>query len=482
MVRSLWRTLHIDWRDASIPHAQPAYTCGLLLRRLKFVQLQHGVLCQSLAAYLQQSKGEHGLSTRRIVVTGMGLVSPLGCDVESAWKRLLNGHSGLTGLPDDVTEGIASKVGGVVPPLTSDCPWGFDPALAVEPKDQKKMDRFSLFALAAAQEALNQSCWRPETETARQRTATIVASGVGGFGAIVEAVRTTDNRGPRRLSPFTVPSFLANMAAGHVSIRHGFRGPLGAPITACAASAQAIGDAARLIRAGEADIAVCGGAEACIDRVSLGTFAAARTMSTGFNDRPACASRPFDTERDGFVMGEGAGMLVIEELEHALRRGATPIAELVGYGTSADAHHMTSPPEDGAGGRRAMELAIQQANLAPEQIGHLNAHATSTPVGDVSELAAIKAVFGMGRGPALSATKSSTGHLLGAAGGVEAIFTILALRDQIAPPTLNLTQPDPVAEGVDIVSGSARKISTEYAISNGFGFGGVNASLVLRRH
>ncbi|KKL34025.1 3-oxoacyl-ACP synthase [Burkholderia contaminans FFH2055] len=420
------------------------------------------------------------MSTRRIVVTGMGIVSPLGCGVESVWNRLLKGRSGLAGLPGDITEGIASKVGGVVPMLTSDCPWGFDPDLAVEPKDQKKMDRFSLFALAAAQEALTQAGWQPESEKACERTATIVASGVGGFGAIVDAVRITDNRGPRRLSPFTVPSFLANMAAGHISIRHGFRGPLGAPVTACAASAQAIGDAARLIRAGEADIAVCGGAEACIDRVSLGSFAAARTMSTGFNDHPAQASRPFDTGRDGFVMGEGAGMLVIETLEHALQRGATPIAEVLGYGTSADAHHMTSPPDDGAGGRRAMELAIRQANLDPGMIGHLNAHATSTPVGDISELAAIKAIFGTGRGPAVSATKSSTGHLLGAAGGVEAIFTVLALRDQLAPPTLNLTQPDSAAEGIDIVGGSPRKISTEYAISNGFGFGGVNASLVFR--
>jgi 3-oxoacyl-[acyl-carrier-protein] synthase II len=384
-------------------------------------------------------------------------------------------------LPEELTDGIAAKVAGVVPALAGDAPWGFDPALAVEPKDHKKMDRFSLLALAAAQEALDQAGWRPDSDSARERTATVVGSGVGGFGAIVEAVRTTDGRGPKRLSPFTVPSFLANMAAGHISIRHGFRGPLGAPVTACAASAQAIGDAARLIRAGEADIAVCGGAEACIDRVSLGAFAAARTMSTGFNDRPTQASRPFDVDRDGFVMAEGAGMLVIEELEHALRRGAKPIAELVGYGTSSDAYHMTSPPSDGDGGRHAMELAIRQANLAPEQIGHVNAHATSTPVGDTSELAAIKAIFGTARGPAVSATKSSTGHLLGAAGGVEAIFTVLALRDQLAPPTLNLTQPDPAAEGVDIVSGSARKITTDYAISNGFGFGGVNASLIFRR-
>ena len=421
------------------------------------------------------------MNTRRIVVTGMGIVSPLGCGVEAVWRRLLDGQSGLLALPDALTEAIAAKVAGPVPDLAPERPWGFDPAVAVEPKEHKKMDRFSVFALAAAQEALDQAGWRPDTDTERERTATIVGSGVGGFGAIVEAVRTTDGRGPKRLSPFTVPSFLANMAAGHISIRHGFRGPLGAPVTACAASAQAIGDAARLIRAGEADIALCGGAEACIDRVSFGAFAAARTMSTSFNDDPTRASRPFDVDRDGFVMGEGAGMLVIEELEHALRRGATPIAELLGYGTSADAYHMTSPPEDGAGGRRAMELAIRQAGLAPAQIGHLNAHATSTPVGDTSELAAIKAIFGTGRGPAVSATKSATGHLLGAAGGVEAIFTVLALRDQMAPPTLNLDNPDPAAEGIDIVRGAARRIETDYAISNGFGFGGVNASLVFGR-
>ncbi|QBI01796.1 beta-ketoacyl-ACP synthase II [Pseudoduganella albidiflava] len=421
------------------------------------------------------------MNTRRIVVTGMGLVSPLGSGVEAVWRRLLDGRSGLVTLPGEITEGIASGVAGVVPALTPDCPWGFDPALAVEAKDLKKMDRFSVFALAAAQEALAQAGWHPESDEARERTATIVGSGVGGFGAIVDAVRTTDGRGPRRLSPFTVPSFLANMAAGHISIRHGFRGPLGAPVTACAASAQAIGDALRLIRAGEADVAVCGGAEACIDRVSFGAFAAARTMSTGFNGEPTRASRPFDAGRDGFVMGEGAGMLVIEELEHALARGATPIAEVLGYGTSADAYHMTSPPEDGAGGRRAMELAIRQANLAPAQIGHLNAHATSTPVGDTSELAAIRAIFGTGKGPAVSATKSATGHLLGAAGGVEAIFTVLALRDQLAPPTLNLGQADPATQGIDIVSGAPRALSTDYAISNGFGFGGVNASLVFGR-
>ncbi|MBV6247605.1 beta-ketoacyl-ACP synthase II, partial [Pseudomonas aeruginosa] len=286
--------------------------------------------------------------------------------------------------------------------------------------------------------------------------ATVIASGVGGFHAIAEAVRTTDGKGPRRLSPFTIPSFLCNMAAAHVSIRHGFKGPLGSPVTACAAGVQAIGDAARMIRAGEVDVALCGGAEATIHRVSLAGFAAARALSSDFNDSPERASRPFDQARDGFVMGEGAGLLVIEELEHALARGARPIAELVGYGTSADAYHMTAGPEDGSGARRAMQQALRQAGVEAAAVQHLNAHATSTQVGDKGELAAIKAVFGAGSGLAISATKSATGHLLGAAGGIEAIFTVLALRDQLAPATLNLETPDTDAEGLDLVRGEAR--------------------------
>jgi 3-oxoacyl-[acyl-carrier-protein] synthase II len=343
------------------------------------------------------------------------------------------------------------------------------------------MDRFILFALAAASEAIAQAAWIPSDAHAMERTATVIASGIGGFPAIVEAVRTTDQRGARRLSPFTVPSFLANLAAGHISIRYGFKGPVGTPVTACAASVQAIGDAARLIRTGEADVAICGGSEACIDLVSLGGFAAARALSTGFNETPAGASRPFDRDRDGFVMGEGAGILVIEELEHAIRRGAKPLAEIVGYGTTADAHHITSGPEDGEGARRAMEAALRQAGLRPGDIQHLNAHSTSTPVGDVSELEAIKAVFGCDGKIAVSATKSATGHLLGAAGGAEAIFTILALQDQVAPPTLNLENRDPAAEGVDIVAREVRHMPMEHAISNGFGFGGVNASVIFRR-
>jgi len=421
------------------------------------------------------------MSDRRVVVTGMGLVSPLGSGVEAVWARLLAGRSGLRNLPDEVVADLPAKVGGAVPTLADDPQAGFDPDLATPPKEQKKMDRFILFAMEAARQAIEQAGWQAQTAEDQERTATIIGSGVGGFGAIADAVRTTDSRGPRRLSPFTIPSFLVNLAAGHVSIQHGFKGPLGAPVTACAAGVQAIGDAVRLIRCGEADIAVCGGAEAAIDRVSLAGFAAARALSSAFNDTPERASRPFDSDRDGFVMGEGAGLLVVESLEHALARGAQPLAEVVGYGTSADAYHLTAGPEDGSGARRAMSLALAQGGILPEQVQHLNAHATSTPVGDLGELAAIKALFGSTNGIAVTSTKSATGHLLGAAGGIEAIFTLLAIRDQIVPATLNLDNPDPACEGVDIVRGQARPMAIEYALSNGFGFGGVNASVLFKR-
>lgn len=421
------------------------------------------------------------MDSRRVVVTGMGLLSPLGSDVEIVWQRLLGGRSGLRNLPDAVVADLPTRVGGSVPTVEEDAEAGFDPDRATPPKEQKKMDRFILFAMEAARQALEQAGWHPQEDKDRERTATIIGSGVGGFGAIADAVRTTDSRGPRRLSPFTIPSFLVNLAAGHVSIQHGLKGPLGAPVTACAAGVQAIGDAARLIRAGEADIAVCGGAEACIDRVSLAGFAAARALSSGYNDTPERASRPFDSGRDGFVMGEGAGLLVIESLEHALARGAQPLAELVGYGTSADAYHLTAGPEDGSGARRAMQQALAQAGIEPGQVQHLNAHATSTPVGDLGELAAIKTVFGAENKIAVTSTKSATGHLLGAAGGLEAIFTLLAIRDQVVPPTLNFDNPDPASAGVDIVHGQARSTPIEYALSNGFGFGGVNASVLFKR-
>lgn len=420
------------------------------------------------------------VSQKRIVVTGTGIVSPLGCGAEYVWQRLLQGQSGISTLPEEVSVDLPCKIAGQVPSVEQDAEHGFDPLAVIPAKERKKMDRFIEFALVAAHEALTQANWFPQDTEARDRTATIIATGIGGFNEIAEAVRTTDSRGPRRLSPFTIPSFLANLAAGHVSIAHGFRGPIGAPVTACAAGAQAIGDAARLIRAGEADIALCGGSEAAIHRVSLAGFAAARALSTGFNDRPEAASRPFDRDRDGFVMGEGAGLLVIESLEHALARGATPLAELVGYGTSADAYHLTAGPEDGNGAQRAMQAAIKQAGITAADIQHINAHATSTPVGDSGELAAIRAVFG--ESPvAVTSTKSATGHLLGAAGGIEAIFALLALRDQIVPPTLNLHHPDAAATGLNIVGLTAKAHPMQHALSNGFGFGGVNASLLLKR-
>ncbi|MDR3373127.1 MAG: beta-ketoacyl-ACP synthase II [Ancalomicrobiaceae bacterium] len=417
----------------------------------------------------------------RIVVTGMGVVSPLGTGVEAAWTRLIASRSGIRGLSGLVVEDVPAKVAGVVPSIEEDAEAGFDPTAVIPAKDLKKMDRFIQFALRAANEAIVASGWQPGDEQAATRTATIIGSGVGGFPAMAEATLTTATKGPRRLSPFIVPSFLANLAAGHVSIRYGFKGPIGCPVTACAASVQAIGDGMRLIRSGEADVAVVGGAEACIDRVSLGGFAAARALSTGFNDRPETASRPFDRRRDGFVMGEGSAMMVIETLDHALARGARPLVELIGYGTTADAYHVTSGPPDGDGAARAMRLALAMAGLPPEAIGYVNAHATSTPVGDAGEIAAIKRVFGTGSGPAISSTKSATGHLLGAAGALEAVWTALALRDGILPPTLNLEEPDAEAEGVDLIGPESRRAPIEYALSNGFGFGGVNASIVLKR-
>lgn len=421
------------------------------------------------------------VNMKRVVVTGMGIVSPLGCGVEQVWSRLLDGHSGIVRLPTHIVDGIASQIGGMVPTPQSAGELGFDPDRVVDSKDQKKMDRFILFALEAARQALEQARWVPTNEEERAKTATVIASGIGGFSSLVDAVRIADARGPKRLSPFTIPSFLANMAAGQVSIRYGFTGPLGAPVTACAASVQAIGDAFRLIQTGEAEVALCGGAEASIDRVCIGAFAAARALSTGFSDTPEKGSRPFDQSRNGFVIGEGAGLLVIEELQHALRRGAQPIAELVGYGTSADAYHITSTPGSGEGACRAMRLALRQAGVGSESVQHINAHATSTPLGDRSELRAIKSVFGSRSSSAISATKSATGHLCGAAGGVEAIFTVLAIRDQIVPATLNLDFPDPESEGLDLVRGKARSLPIEYAISNGFGFGGVNASVLFCR-
>ncbi len=419
---------------------------------------------------------------KRILITGMGAVSPLGTGVDLAWQHLLQGKSGISTLPDTLAEGSPVSFAGWIKPYEIDPVSGLDIAQHINAKEMRRIDRFIQFALIAAEEAINQAGWRPKNEAESERTATMIASRIGGFPAIAQAVRKVEQEGVDRLSPFTIPSFLVNLAAGQVALKYQFKGPLGAPVTACAAGVQAIGDAARLIHANEADIVICGGAEACIDKVSLGGFAAAKALSTRYADSPALASRPFDQDRDGFVMGEGAGILVIESYEHAMARGATPIAELVGYGTTSDAYHITSSPEDGAGAARAMTIALNQAGLAPAAIDHINAHATSTPVGDASELAALKRVFGIqDASPAISATKSSTGHLLGAAGGLEAIFTIKAITDQYCPPTINLEQADDRAKGLILVGNQALPKKINYALSNGFGFGGVNASVIFKR-
>lgn len=418
---------------------------------------------------------------RRIVVTGLGVISPLGCGSQIVWDRLIAGQSGISRLPDAVVPDVPAKLAGVVPGKAQDDVAGFDADALISPKEQRRMDRFIQFAVGAAAEAIHQAGWTPASERERERTATVVASGIGGFTAMSEAMRTTETKGVRRLSPFTVPSFLVNLAAGQISIRHGFRGPIGAPVTACAASVQAIGDAARLIRANEADVAVCGGAEACVERVSLGSFAAANALSTHFNDEPTRASRPFDMRRDGFVMSEGGAILVIEALDHALARGATPLAELVGYGTTADGYHMAAAPADGEGVQRAIRLAIAAAGVAPADIGHVNAHATSTPLGDAAELAALTAVFGPRSRAAIASTKSATGHLLGGAGAIEALFTVLALKTGILPPTLNLEERDPAAGDLDLIGPQARRQEVEFALSNSFGFGGVNAAVLFRR-
>ena len=417
---------------------------------------------------------------RRIVVTGTGIVSPLGCGTSLVWRRLLGGRSGIRRLSDNLVRDVPAKIAGVVPTPEEDAEGGFDPKRVVSLKDQKRMDRFIQFALAAADEAIAQSVWVPTSDAERNRTATIIGSGIGGFATMKLAMHTIDQRGPRKLSPFTVPSFLANLAAGQVSIRHGFRGAIGSPVTACAASLQAIGDGARMIRAGEVDVAICGGAESCIERVSLASFAAARALSTHYNETPQRASRPFDINRDGFVMSEGAAVLVIESLDHARARGSAPLAELVGYGTTSDAYHIAAAPLDGEGLQRCMRLAIDAAEIKPSDVGYINAHATSTPLGDAAELTAIRGVF-KGAPISISSTKSATGHLLGAAGAAGVIFAIGALRSGILPPTLNLEQTDKFFDDLDLVGPEPRTRAVDYAMANGFGFGGVNASVLLKQ-
>lgn len=414
-----------------------------------------------------------------IVVTGMGAVSPLGTGVETTWRRLVAGESGIRRNDRFDTEGWKCRIAGLVP--GRDEPGGFDPEAVMDPRDLRRTDLFIHYAMAAASEALAQAGWHPESDTERMRTATVIATGVGGVPAITAASETVRTDGVRRLSPFVVPSFLPNLATGQVSIRFGFRGPSGAPVTACAASAQAIGDAMRLIRNGEADIALCGGSEGCVDPVAIGGFTAAKALSFNFNDEPTRASRPFDADHDGFVLSEGAAALVIETLSHAEARGAMPLAVISGYGTTTDAHHVTAGWPDGREAARAMRLALGMAGLEPASIGYVNAHATSTPVGDAAELAALASVFGPGGGGVpVGSTKSATGHMLGAAGAIEAIFSVLALRHQTLPPSLNIEHPMAEAEGFDLI-GAARPAAIDHVLSNAFGFGGVNAALVFSR-
>jgi 3-oxoacyl-[acyl-carrier-protein] synthase II len=411
----------------------------------------------------------------------MGIISPLGYGVKSVWQRLIQGQSGVRLIDRFEVDEFPIRIAGLVPSVADDPQAGFDPDSVIETKERKKIGLFTLYALAAAKEALEQAGWVPSNDVERRATATIIATGIGGFPTITQAQKTLDSRGPKRISPFIVPAFLANMASGNVSIRYGFKGPLGCPVTACAAGVQAIGDGMRLIRSGEAEVALVGGAEACVDPLALAGFNALKALSTR-DDEPQRASRPFDRDRDGFVMGEGAGLMVIETLEHAEARGATPLAQVSGYGTSADAYHITAGPEDGSGAAAAMRNALDMARLEPGDVGYVNAHATSTPVGDRAEIASLRNVFGDGVvNLPVSSTKSATGHLLGAAGGVESIFSALAVINDMLPATLNLDNQDETMADLDLVPCEARSQDLRHALCNGFGFGGVNASLIVSK-
>ncbi|WP_395675359.1 beta-ketoacyl-ACP synthase II [Inquilinus sp.] len=418
---------------------------------------------------------------RRVVVTGMGMVTPLGAGVKTNWDRLTAGKSGIGAISTFEVSDLPARIAGMVPRGTG--PGDFDVDSAVPPKDQRKNDVFIHYAIAAANEAIANSGWQPPDDEARERTGVMIGSGIGGLQWIAEGSLTLQEKGPRRISPFFIPAALINLASGQVSIQHGFRGPNHAVVTACSTGAHAIGDATRLIMWDDADVMVAGGAEAAVCRLGLAGFAAARALSTGYNESPDRASRPYDKGRDGFVMGEGAGVVVLEELEHAKARGATIYAEVVGYGLSGDAHHITAPPEDGNGGFRAMSAALKRAGLTPSDIDYVNAHGTSTPLGDEIELGAVKRLFGNAiETVSMSSTKSAIGHLLGAAGAVEAIYSVLAINHDVAPPTLNLEDPSDSCLGVDLVPNQAKERPVRAALSNSFGFGGTNASLVFREY
>jgi len=408
----------------------------------------------------------------------MGLVTPLGCGVEETWRRLMGAESGIRAIQKFDVSDLPCKIAGQVP-RGAGSDGTFNPDDWVDARDRRKMDDFIVYAVAASIQAVTDSGWMPGDEAARERTGVLIGSGIGGLETIYDGSIMLKERGPRRISPFFIPSSLINLASGHVSIKYGFKGPNHAVVTACSSGAHAIGDAARMIQCEDADVMVAGGTEAAVCRMGIAGFAAARALSTKFNDTPERASRPWDRDRDGFVMGEGAGVMVLEEYEHAKRRGAKIHAEVLGYGLSGDAHHITAPPEDGNGGFRAMRGALQRARLAPEDIGYINAHGTSTPLGDEIELRAVKALFSdHAYKLRMSSTKSSIGHLLGAAGSVEAIFCILVLRDGVVPPTLNLENPSPGCD-LNLVPREAQECQVRFALTNSFGFGGTNVSLVI---
>src|SRR5215203_6282774 len=417
---------------------------------------------------------------RRVVVTGMGMVTPLACGVEATWARLIAGESGARKIDTFEVSDITCKIAGMIP-YGDGSDGTYNPDQWMEPKEQRKVDKFIVYAMCAAKQALENAGWKPTTPDEQNTTGVMIGAGIGGVEGIADTAVTLHERGPRRVSPFFIPGRIINLASGYVSIEHGLKGPNSAVVTACSTGSHAIGDAGRMIALGDADVMVAGGAESPVNRISIAGFAAMRALSTNFNDTPTRASRPYDRDRDGFVMGEGAGVLVLEEYEHAKARGAKMYAEVIGYGLSGDAFHITSPTEDGDGAYRCMTAAIKRAGISPSDIDYINAHGTSTPLGDEIELKAVERILGNAAAKlSMSSTKSETGHLLGAAGAIEAIYSVLAIRDQVAPPTINLDNPS-VETAIDLVPNEARRRPIDVVLSNSFGFGGTNASLVFRR-
>jgi 3-oxoacyl-[acyl-carrier-protein] synthase II len=417
---------------------------------------------------------------RRVVVTGLGMVTPLACGVDATWQRLLEGKSGARRIETFDVSDLATKIACQVP-RGDGSDGSFNADQWMEPKEQRKVDDFIIFAMSAATQALADAGWKPESRDDQIETGVLIGAGIGGLTGIAETSITLKERGPRRVSPFFIPGRLINLASGYVSIAHGLRGPNHAVVTACSSGAHAIGDASRLVALGDAEVMVAGGTESPISRIGVAGFIACRALSSAFNDTPEKASRPYDRDRDGFVMGEGAGMVVLESLEHAQKRGARIYAEVIGYGLSGDAHHITAPAEDGDGAFRCMKMALARAKISPADVDYINAHGTSTPLGDEIELGAVQRLVGNDAAHiSMSSTKSSIGHLLGAAGAVEAIFSILAMRDGIAPPTINLDNPS-VETAIDLVPHRSKKRKIDTVLSNSFGFGGTNASLVFRR-